>query len=161
MGPVLSFLRSLFRCVPDFALFFLFIPDIASRFLSVIVNLRTPEAREAPVYHQSPRRGWRGAAGLAKSPAPLLSTTPSPSPRSQARSDDIYHPARSGDAQVMDERCLRGAARAGGFINARSLSSLSAPGLSLLSGPFWASVLILESRASAGLLLLPSCKQRT
>lgn len=57
VGFVLLFLKSFSRSLPDLALFFLLILDIASRFLNTLLNSRTPEAREAPVHHQSPRWG--------------------------------------------------------------------------------------------------------
>lgn len=42
-----------FRSEPGLVLFFLFIPDVASRFLNVILHLRTPDAcEELWVYQQ-------------------------------------------------------------------------------------------------------------
>ena len=64
--------KSLFWSVPDFALFSLLTPDIASRFLNTVLNLRTPVAREAQAQHQSPLWGQAqgSRAGGVPSPSP-------------------------------------------------------------------------------------------
>lgn len=65
MGLVLSLLKSLFSSVPGLALFFLFVPDAASRFINLGLRSRTPGAGER---HQHSTQGetWvsrRGASG--------------------------------------------------------------------------------------------------